>query len=205
MQCYVLIEYYLWGLSGRFLNFVNSKPGSSTNKCVICCDVAAALGSSLLKTWCNIMFSHFIALSISVTYVLQFSLNLKWECFFMSNKFNVKFCVKIGKILYKHMKCLQTAYGDADLRWLQTCQWWKRFKNDWSSTDGDPPHSGQKLMKLLQYLREIIHSYCHLTVRKVAEEISIAKIVLSWNYYAKFNHELHCSQICTSPFIDEQK
>jgi transposase len=81
---------------------------------------------------------------------------------------------------------LKIAFEEEAMCRTQTYEWWKRFKEGRTSID-DNPRSGRpstsKTDDNVAKVREIIRSNRRLTVREVAEEVSISKTV---------QHVLHC-------------
>ena len=71
---------------------------------------------------------------------------------------------------------LKITFGEKAMCRTQTCEWWIRF-NEGRNSVGDDPPSGQpptsKTDDNVAKVREVICSYLHLTVREVAEEVSI--------------------------------
>ena len=71
---------------------------------------------------------------------------------------------------------LKIAFREEAIGRTQTYEWWKRFKEGRNSVDDDP-RSGRPSTSKTDYnvakVREVIRSNCRLTVREVAEEVSI--------------------------------
>jgi AraC-like DNA-binding protein len=96
-------------------------------------------------------------------------------------KYNIVKCyVKLRKLFTETFEMLKTAFGNEALGRTRPCEWWKRFKDGRISTDDDP-HSGRpsvsKTDEIVAKVREIIRSNSRLTVREVAEEVSISETV----------------------------
>jgi len=90
----------------------------------------------------------------------------------------VKFCLKIGKSVTETFEMLQIAFREEAMGRTQTYEWWKRFNEGRTSVDDDP-HSGRpstsKTDDNVAKVRQVIRSNRRLTVREVAEEVSISK------------------------------
>jgi hypothetical protein len=94
---------------------------------------------------------------------------------FHKQRICVKFCVKIEKSVTETFDMLKIAFGEEAMCRTQTYGWWKRFKEGRTSVDDDPRSGWPSTSKTddnVVKVREVIRSNCHLTVRKVAEEVS---------------------------------
>ena len=92
----------------------------------------------------------------------------------------VKFCVKIGKSVTETFEMLKIAFGEEAMCITQTYEWWKRFKGGRTSVDDDlcsRRPSTSKTDDNVAKVLEVIRSNRRLTVREVAEEMSISKTV----------------------------
>jgi len=95
--------------------------------------------------------------------------------FFTSNE-----CVKIGKSDTETFEMLKIALGEEAMCRTQTYERWKRFKEGRTSVDDDPRSGRPSTSKTDNNVakgREVNRSNHHLTVREVAEEVSISKTV----------------------------
>ena len=75
---------------------------------------------------------------------------------------------------------LKIAFGEEAMCRTQTYEWWKRFKEGRTSVDDDPRSGRPSTSKTddnVAKVREVIRSNRRLTVREVAEEVSISKTV----------------------------
>lgn len=75
---------------------------------------------------------------------------------------------------------LKIAFREEAMCRTQTCEWWKRFKEVRTSVDDDPRSGRPSTSKTddnVAKVREVTRSNRRLTVRKVAEEVSISKTV----------------------------
>jgi transposase len=98
---------------------------------------------------------------------------------FHEQRICVKFCVKTGKSVTEIFEMLKIAFGEEAMCRTQTYEWLKRFKEGRTSVDDDP-HSGRPSTSKtdnVAKVREVVRSNRHLTVREVAEEVSISKTV----------------------------
>ena len=92
----------------------------------------------------------------------------------------VKFCVKIGKYVTETFEILKIAFGEEAMCRTHTYERWKRFKEGRTSVDDDPRSGRPSTSKTddnVAKVRDVIRSNRRLTVREVAEEVSISKIV----------------------------
>ena len=99
---------------------------------------------------------------------------------FHEQRIYVKFCVKIGKYVTKTFEMLKIAFGEEAMCRTRTYVWWKHFKEGRTSVDDDPRSgwpSTSKTDNNVAKVCEVIRSNHRLTVREVAEEVSISKTV----------------------------
>src|SRR5215475_1605402 len=99
---------------------------------------------------------------------------------FHEQRICVKFCVKVGKSIIETFEMLEIAFGEEAMCRTQTYEWWKRFKEGRTSVDTDPRSGRPSTSKTddnVAKVRELIRSNRSLTVREVAEEVSISKTV----------------------------
>jgi len=99
---------------------------------------------------------------------------------FHKQRIYVKFCVKIGKPVTETFEMLKIAFREEAMGRTQTHEWWKRFKEGRTSVDDDPRSGRPSTSKTdgnVAKVREVIHTNRRLTVREVAEEVSISKTV----------------------------
>jgi transposase len=92
----------------------------------------------------------------------------------------VKFCVKIGKSVTETFEMLKIAFGEKAMCRTQMYEWWKRLKEGSTSVDDDLRSGWPSTLKTddnVAKVREVIRSNRCLTVREVAEEMSISKTV----------------------------
>jgi len=99
---------------------------------------------------------------------------------FHEQRICVKFCVKIGKSVTETFEMLKISFRVEAMGRTQTYEWWKRFKEGRTSVDDDPCSGRPSTSKTddnVAKVREVIRSNRRLTVREVAEEVSISKTV----------------------------
>ena len=98
---------------------------------------------------------------------------------FHKQRICVKFSVKTGKSVTETFEMLKIAFGEEAICRTQTYEWWKPFKE--GRTSVDDPHSGRPSTSQtddnVPKVSEVIRSNRRLTVREVAEEVSISKTV----------------------------
>jgi len=88
--------------------------------------------------------------------------------------------LKIGKSVTETFEMLKIAFREEAMGRIQTYEWWKCFKEGRTSVDDDPRSGRPSTSKTddnVAKVCEVIRSYCRLTVREVAEELSISKTV----------------------------
>jgi histone-lysine N-methyltransferase SETMAR len=89
----------------------------------------------------------------------------------------IKFSVKNGKTGAETLQMLRTAFSDDCLSQTVVYQWVKRFKEDRESLKDDPrpgrPSTARSEQKVDQ-VREKIRTDHRLTIREIAEEVSIS-------------------------------
>ena len=86
--------------------------------------------------------------------------------------------MKIGKSVTETFEMLKIAFGKEAMCRTQTYYWWKRFKEGRNSVDDDPRSGRPSTSKTddnVAKFREVIRSNRRLTVREVAEEVSISE------------------------------
>src|SRR5215510_11789421 len=99
---------------------------------------------------------------------------------FHEQRICVKFCVKVGKSVTETFEMLKIAFREEAMCRTQTYEWWKRFKEGRTSVDDDPRSGWPSTSKTddnVAKVREFIRANRRLTVREVAEEVSISKTV----------------------------
>jgi len=88
--------------------------------------------------------------------------------------------VKIGKSFTETFEMVKIAFREEAMGRTQTYEWWNRFKEGRTSVDDDPRSGRPSTSKTddnVANVREVIRSNRRLTVREVAEEVSISKTV----------------------------
>ena len=101
-------------------------------------------------------------------------------CVFHEQRICVKFCVKIGKSVTETFEMLKIAFREEAMGRTQTYEWLKRFTEGRTSNDNDPRSGRPSTSKTddnVANVREVIGSNRRLTVREVAEKVSISKTV----------------------------
>jgi transposase len=99
---------------------------------------------------------------------------------FHEQRICVKFFVTSGKSVTETFEMLKIAFGEEAMCTTQTNEWWKRFKEGRTSVDDDPRSGRPSTSKTddnVAKVREVLRSNRRLTVRAVAEEVSISKTV----------------------------
>jgi len=99
---------------------------------------------------------------------------------FHEQRICVKFCVKIGKSVTETFEMLKIAFREEAMARIQTYEWLERFKKGRTSVHDDPLSGRPSTSKTgdnVAKIRDVIRSNRRLTVRDVAEEVSISKTV----------------------------
>jgi len=99
---------------------------------------------------------------------------------FHEQRICVKSCVKIGNSVTETFEMLKIAFREEAMCRTQMYEWWKRFKEGRTSVHVDPrlgQPSTSKTEDNVAKVCEVIRSNRCLTVREVAEEVSISKTV----------------------------
>jgi len=99
---------------------------------------------------------------------------------FHEERICAKFFGKMGKSVTEKFEMLKIAFREEATGRTQTYEWWERFKEGRSSVDDDPRSGRPSTSKTddnVANVREVIRSNRPLTVREVAEDVSISKAV----------------------------
>ena len=103
----------------------------------------------------------------------------------IEQRFNIKFCVKLGKLVIETLKMLHDVYGDSSMSRTRVFEWHKRFvegrKDD--TTDNS-----------IEKVRQLVRSDRCLTISVIANEVGMDKETVHnilvdtlgmWKVYAK--------------------
>ena len=94
----------------------------------------------------------------------------------IEQRINLKFLVRLGKTPTETFNLLQEVYGDATMSRTQIFEWHKRFREGREDVEDDPK-SGRpttsRINENVEHVREKVCSDCHLTVRMIADELSM--------------------------------
>jgi len=89
----------------------------------------------------------------------------------------VKFCCKLGKNFTETFQLLNQIYGEDCISRTQCYEWFKRFKEG-RKLVGDDPRPGRLSTSTnddhVERIHAVIRGNRHLTVREVADEVSIS-------------------------------
>lgn len=110
--------------------------------------------------------------------------------------------MKIGKSVTETFEMLKIAFREETMCRTQTYEWWKRFREVRTSVDDDPRSGRPSTSKTddnVAKVREVFRTNRRLTVREVAEEVSISKTVCHEILTENLGMHRICSQICATP------
>ena len=89
---------------------------------------------------------------------------------------NLKFFVWLGKTPTETFKLLQELHGDAAMSRTWISEWHKRFKEGREDVEDDPRSGGSTTSRTnekVEYVREKVGNDHHLTLRIIADELSM--------------------------------
>ena len=94
----------------------------------------------------------------------------------IEQRINLKFLVRLGKTPTETFNLLQEVYGDATMSRTRIFEWHKRFREGREDVEDDPK-SGRpttsRTNENVECVREKVRSDRHLTVRMIADELSM--------------------------------
>ena len=94
----------------------------------------------------------------------------------IEQRINLKFLVRLGKTSTETFNLLQEVYGDATMSRTRIFEWHKRFREGREDVEDDPK-SGRpttsRTNENVERVREKVRSDRHLTVRMIADELSM--------------------------------
>ena len=94
----------------------------------------------------------------------------------IEQRINLKFLVRLGKTPTETFNLLQEVYGDAMMSRTRIFEWHKRFREGREDVEDDPK-SGRpttsRTNKNVEHVREKVRSNRRLTVRMIADELSM--------------------------------
>ena len=94
----------------------------------------------------------------------------------IEQRINLKFLVQLGKTPTETFNLLQEVYGDATMSRTRIFEWHKRFREGREDVEDDP-RSGRpttsRTNENVECVREKVHSDRRLTVRMIADELSM--------------------------------
>ena len=91
---------------------------------------------------------------------------------------NLKFLAKLGKTPSESFAMLQQVYGEETMSRTRAFEWHKRFKEEQEEVEDDPrcgKPSTSRTADNLEHVKQMVHAVRRLTVRMIAEELSINK------------------------------
>uniref|UniRef100_A0A8C4WUG0 Mos1 transposase HTH domain-containing protein n=1 Tax=Eptatretus burgeri TaxID=7764 RepID=A0A8C4WUG0_EPTBU len=91
---------------------------------------------------------------------------------------NLKFLAKLGKTPFESFTMLQQVYREETMSRTRAFEWHKRYKEGREEVEDDPQSgrpSTSRTMKNIERVKQMVHTDRRLTVRMIAEELSINK------------------------------
>ena len=91
---------------------------------------------------------------------------------------NLKFLAKLGKIPSESFAMLQQVDGEETMSRTRAFEWRKRFKDGREEVEDDPRSgrpSTSRMADNIERVKQMVHADHRLTVRMIAEELSINK------------------------------
>ena len=100
---------------------------------------------------------------------------------------NLKFLAKLGKTPFESFAMLQQVYGEEMMSRTRAFEWHKRFKERREEVEDDPwsgRPSTSRTADNIERVKQMVRADCRLTVRMIAEELSINKDTV-WSIITK--------------------
>ena len=94
----------------------------------------------------------------------------------IEQRINLKFLVRLGKTPTETFNLLQEVYGDATMSRTRIFEWHKRFREGREDVEDDPKcgrPTTSRTNENVERVREKVRNDCHLTVRMIADELSM--------------------------------
>ena len=170
--------------------------------------------------WYWLVLSPPFTVTISSSYGKQFGSTfcLKWIMFLSSfgimlsvnvdQRFNVEFCVKLGKSAVETYNVLKKFYGGECLSRTLVFEWFRRLKEGREEIGDDQRPSRPSTLKtvaIIEKVGEIVRQNRRLSIREVAELISIDKETVRQLLHNNFNMKKVCSKMVPRLLTPEQK
>ena len=121
---------------------------------------------------------------------------------------NLKFITKLGKTPSESFAMLQQVYGEQTMSHTPAFEWHKRFKEGWEEVENDPRSgrpSTSRTADIIERVKQMVRVDCRLTVRMIAEELSINKDTV-WSIITE-NLEMRkvCAKMVPKLLSEDQK
>jgi len=126
----------------------------------------------------------------------------------VDQRFNVEFCVKLGKSAVETYNVLKKFYGGECLSRTLVFEWFRRLKEGREEIGDDQRPSRPSTLKtvaIIEKVGEIVRQNRRLSIREVAELISIDKETVRQLLHNNFNMKKVCSKMVPRLLTPEQK
>lgn len=126
----------------------------------------------------------------------------------MEQRVNIKFCYKLGKTATETHGMLVQVYGTEAVSRKCVYDWFKRFR-DGKETTEDEPRSGRpstsRTPDMIERVRNMLARDRRLTLRLMAEELSISKDTVRTIVRENLGKRKICSRFVPHMLTDDQK
>ena len=121
---------------------------------------------------------------------------------------NLKFLAKLGKTPSESFAMLQQVYGEETMSHTPAFEWHKSFKEGREEVEDDPRSgrpSTSRTADNIERVKQMVRAECRLTVRMIAEELSINKDTV-WSIVTE-NLEMCkvCAKMVPKLLVEDQK
>ena len=126
----------------------------------------------------------------------------------MEQRVNLKLLVKLGKNPNECVKLLQEAYGEDAMSKTRVYEWHKRFKNGREEVEDDRKSgrpSTSKTDENIDRVRQLVRSDRRLTVRMIAEELSMNRETVRTILVQELGMRKVCAKMVPKLLTDDQK
>ena len=121
---------------------------------------------------------------------------------------NLKFLVKLSKTPSESFAMLQQVYGEETMSRTRTSEWHKRFKEGWEEVEDDPRSgrpSTSRTADNIKRVKQMVRADGRLTVRMIAEELSINKDTVWSIITGNLEKRKGCAKMVPKLLSEDQK